>query len=238
MLASMENFSDHALKADFQYTHSNPYHDKLSLFQEFVLRDAECEQFGGRWNLDVFQREAPLHLEVGSGFGKYMAEYCAANPQVNFIGMDYRFKRSFQVAKKLHKVGHRHFRYLRAKGERIGFMFAPGEVDTIHYLFPDPWPKARHHKKRLFQSPFILAMHKILAPQGTVLIKTDDPGLYEWMQEFLQLPEISPLFTIEMQTQDLWCEYPQHALCQFKTHFEEIFLQQGKKINAMVLRKN
>jgi tRNA (guanine-N(7)-)-methyltransferase len=135
-------------RADFKYTHDNPYHDKLAVFDSFVLRDEEAESNVGKWK-QMFQNNQPLEVEIGTGYGEFMMEYCQKNPEINFIGLDHRFKRSFGVAKKLDKLEHKNFRYLRARGERIEFMFDESEVQSIFYFFPDPWPKTRHHKKRL-----------------------------------------------------------------------------------------
>ena len=95
---------DFSYNADFQYTHDNPYHHKLALFEDFVLRDDEAEKFCGNWNQLVFKRNAPLCVEIGSGYGHFMMEYCKKYPHENFVGMDYRFKRSFALAKQLNQI--------------------------------------------------------------------------------------------------------------------------------------
>ena len=92
---------DYSFKEDFKYKHENPYHDKLGEFGEFVMRDHEAENCGGKWNSEVFKREAPLFLEIGTGAGHFMMDYCNDHPEHHFVGLDYRFKRSFHLAKKL-----------------------------------------------------------------------------------------------------------------------------------------
>ena len=82
---------DHSFLENFKYKHRNPYHEKLEEFSEFVMRDEEAEVFRGKWNRDVFKRDAPVVVEVGSGYGHFMREYCEKNPDVNFVGIDYRF---------------------------------------------------------------------------------------------------------------------------------------------------
>jgi tRNA (guanine-N7-)-methyltransferase len=219
-------------RADFKYTHDNPYHEKLSIFDSFVLRDEEAEKNVNKWN-EMFQNNRPLEVEIGTGYGEFMMEYCQKNPDINFIGLDHRFKRSFSVAKKLDKLEHKNFRYLRARGERIEFMFGESEVQSVFYFFPDPWPKTRHHKKRLFQKPFLNACHKILKPGGVLFVKTDHDGYFEWMLNELQDEK---RFEIILQSRDLRAEFPEHFLSQFSTKFEKIFLSQGIKIKSLVLR--
>ena len=226
----MVDFSYHK---DFQYTHDNPYHDKLAEFSEFVFRDDEAEKFKGQWNKEVFKREGPLCVEVGSGYGEFMMEYCEKYPTENFVGLDYRFKRSYGLAKKLSEHPTKNFRYLRAKGERLGFMFEENEIDKLFYFFPDPWPKKRHHKKRLFQAPFLNLVNGILKPGGTFFVKTDNDEYAAWMKDVINQ---NPIFELVMETQDLRTEFPEHFLASFQTKFEKIFISQGTKIKAFELR--
>lgn len=223
---------DKAFTDSFKYTHDNPYHDKLKEFEEFVLRDHEAETNVGQWNKAIFNREAPLCLEIGSGYGHFMMEYCEKNPDVNFIGLDYRFKRSYALAKKLSLHPNRNFKYLRAKGERISFMFEENELDRMFYFFPDPWPKARHNKKRLFQLPFLQAAYKVLRPGGTLYVKTDHEGYADWMEEVMNNQD---LFDVQLATRDLRVTHPEHFLASFQTKFEKIFISQGVNIKAYVL---
>lgn len=223
---------DHSLREDFKYKHDNPYHDKLGAFEAFVMRDNESEIYRGKWNTDIFKRDGKLFLEIGSGAGHFMMDYCEKNPTHNFVGLDYRFKRSFQLAKKLDKIENKNFRYLRAKGERIEFIFGESELDGVFYFFPDPWPKTRHNKKRLFQVPFLEAAFKAIKPGGIFYVKTDHDGYAEWMEE-----EIKKFgkFKVLMQSKDLRAEYPDHFLSEYVTGFEKIFISQGVKIKAFVL---
>lgn len=226
---------DHSFKEDFKYKHDNPYHDRLAQFSDFVMRDNESEAYRGRWNQEVFKRDGKLFLEIGTGAGHFMIDYCADHPDHNFVGLDYRFKRSFALAKKLAAIENKNFRYLRAKGERIEFQFAENELDGLFYFFPDPWPKARHHKKRLIQQPFLHSAYKVLKPGAIFYIKTDHDGYAEWMEK--EIKEFGK-FEILLESKDIRAEHPDHFLCKYTTGFEKIFLQQGIKIKAFVLRSN
>lgn len=228
------NDKDVLFKESFQYSkHLNPYHERLKIFDEFVLRDDEGEGFQGNWNSGVFKREAELQVEIGSGYGHFMMEHTQKYPDVNFVGMDHRFKRSFNLARKLSKLEHKNFRYLRARGERVGHLFAENEVDKIFYFFPDPWPKKRHLKKRLFQKRFLDEAHKVLKPHGEILVKTDHDGYFEWMLDEVKNDE---RFKLELKSFDLRFDAPDHFLSSFVTKFEKIFVAKGIKIKAMVLK--
>lgn len=217
---------------EFKYKHRNPYHHKLSDFDEFVIRDNETEVHQNKWNDEIFDRVAPLYLEVGSGYGHFMLEFCEQYPEVNYLGMDFRFKRSFNLARKLQKHPHQNFRFLRARGERIDYIFGDSELDGIFYFFPDPWPKRRHNKKRLFQEPFLKAAHKVLKPGGKLFIKTDHLEYAYWMEERIDQNED---FTCTLKTFDLHEHFPEHFLAKHITKFEKIFLSQGTPIKAFIL---
>lgn len=225
--------TDRTYSEDFQYTHDNPYHDRLEKYSEFVLRDKEAEEHTGKWNAEVFKREAPLYAEIGSGYGHFMTHFCEKNPDINFVGLDYRFKRSFQLAKKLDAHPSNNFRYLRAKGERIHYIFAENELDRIFYFFPDPWPKTRHKKKRLFQDKFLDSAYRTLKAGGEIYIKTDHDDYADWMEEVMNK---SDLFEVTFATRDLRKEYPEHFLASFQTKFEKIFIEKGINIKAYVLK--
>ena len=217
---------------EFVYRHKNPYHGRLREFDSFVLRDHEGESFAGRWEEEVFGRSGPLCVEIGSGYGHFMMEYCVAHPDVNFIGIDYRFKRSFNLAKRLDRHPRKNFRFLRAKAERLKSLFAQGEVDTLFCFFSDPWPKARHHKRRILQQAFLQSCYHVLKPQGKIYIKTDHDAYADWIEEKVRA---SNFFDICLITRNLWSEYSDHFLTSFKTKFEKIFIEKKQTIKAYVL---
>lgn len=227
------NEKDFLFKQDFKYKHDNPYHDRLAIFDKFVLRDEEGENFAGNWSEKVFENKNQMEVEIGSGYGHFMMEHTQKFPDLNFVGLDHRFKRSFHLAKRLDKLEHKNFRYLRARGERLGYLFGEKEVRRIFYFFPDPWPKKRHHKKRLFQKRFLDDSEKVLCAGGEVMIKTDHDGYFEWMLERL---EGESRFEVTLKTFDLYKDAPEHFLASFQTKFEKIFLEKEIKIKAMVLR--
>ena len=228
------NENDFLFKKEFKYKHDNPYHDKLGVFDQFVLRDEEGESHAGSWSRNVFDNDHLLDVEIGSGYGHFMMEYTQKFPERNYVGMDHRFKRSFHLAKRLNKLEHKNFRYLRARGERMGFLFGEGEVNRVFYFFPDPWPKKRHHKKRLFQKKFLDDAHKVLEVGGELLVKTDHDGYFDWMLERM---ENEDRFEVTLKTFDLYQDEPEHFLASFQTKFEKIFLEQKIKIKAMVLKR-
>ena len=225
---------EHTYNREFEYTHDNPYHNKFGKFSNYILRDKEGEDLKGLWNKKLFKRDAPLFLEIGSGYGHFMMEFCEENPDINFVGLDYRFKRSYNLAKKLSASTFNNYAYLRAKGERACFLFEKNELDKIFYFFPDPWPKNKHRKKRLFQPHFLDHAYEVLRPGGEFLIKTDHDEYAEWMKKVID--GHSHKFSILLESKDLRTEYPDNFLTQHKTKFEKIFIAKNQKIKAFILK--
>jgi len=226
------NETDLAFKSEFKYSHDNPYHERLEIFDKFVMRDDEAEKNPSLWAKNVFGNTNPIEMEIGTGYGHFMQEYTQKNPDLNFVGLDHRFKRSFHLAKKLSELKFQNFRYLRARAERLSFIFGENELSKIFYFFPDPWPKKRHLKKRLFQKKFLDEAYKVLHPNGQLLVKTDHDGYFEWMLEELKDEK---RFRVDLLTWNLREEHPEHFLASFTTKFEKIFLEKQIKIKALVL---
>jgi len=223
------------LLPEFEYSQGkNPYNDRLEAYQSFVLKDNQAEQFAGNWNKNIFGREAPLHLEIGVGMGHFMLEFLTKFPECNFVGLDYRFKRSFLVAKKLANTPSSFFRFLRARGERVPFMFAKEELSAIHCYFLDPWPKERHHRRRLFQLDFFENLCPLLKSGGKIYGKTDHIGLWEHLLELFQNPIINKLYKITLIDQKEWPLLPYFNI---ETHFEKIFKQQNLVLQGFFLEK-
>lgn len=220
----------------------NPYHTKLEQFSKFVFLDHQAEEFKGQWNQKVFQNTQPVIVEIGVGYGDFMHNYCMENPDKNYIGMDIRFRRSFGVAKKLEKAEFKNNRFLRAQGQRLPWLFEKKEIDQIFCFFPDPWPRAKQHKRRLFHKELLTQLATLLKSHGSLLFKTDHLDMFEWV-----LNEVSQCSNLKLcwHSFDLYQDFEtvndpkiQQLLLpmvNFQTKFEKIFLQQNTKIKALIL---
>jgi len=133
----------------------------------------------------VFGRPAPLTLEIGFGNGEHLASLAAAHPERNYFGVE------------VHRPGVGHLFMLaesnnltnvRASShdavEVLRDQVAPGTLDEVLVLFPDPWHKKRHHKRRLIQPPFVELIISRLAPGGVFRLATD------WEHYALQMLEV------------------------------------------------
>lgn len=223
----------HLLQENWQ----NPYAQSMHVQEDFpfVYSNAQAIPLKGKWKKEFVNTQSPLHLEIGTGYGEFMHDFCQKNPHINFIGMDYRFKRSFHFVKKLQKLSQRNYLFIRGNAENIAYLFDESEISTLYYFFPDPWPKRRHHKKRLIQKPYLFELYKIIKPSGHIYIKTDN---LEYFNAILTVLNHQNYFQVVFQTYDLKNNFPHFFLNAFTTKFESIFIKQKKPINALVLQSN
>ncbi|MGD9952217.1 MAG: tRNA (guanosine(46)-N7)-methyltransferase TrmB [Burkholderiales bacterium] len=122
----------------------------------------------------VFRREAPLVLEIGSGMGETTAAIAAARPDTDFIAVEVHGPGVGGLLKRIEEQGLKNLRVIRHDAvEVLEHMIADGALAGIHLFFPDPWPKKRHHKRRLVQPGFAALAARKLAPGGHLHAATD-----------------------------------------------------------------
>jgi tRNA (guanine-N7-)-methyltransferase len=132
--------------------------------------------------------EPPLRLSVDLGFGRgeLLLDLAAADPGGAFLGVEYSFKRVLKLARRLALTPLRNVRLVCASAEAIvGDRLADGSVSAFWINFPDPWPKKRHHRRRLIQPAFVRQLARRLAPAGALHVATDHAGYAEAIAEVL-----------------------------------------------------
>jgi tRNA (guanine-N7-)-methyltransferase len=122
----------------------------------------------------VFGRAAPVVLEIGFGMGETTAAIAQAHPQVDFLGIEVHLPGVGALLRRIDDLGLRNLRVIRHDAvEVVAAMIAPSGLSGVHVYFPDPWPKKRHHKRRLLQAPFVHALAQRLAQGGYLHVATD-----------------------------------------------------------------
>jgi len=122
----------------------------------------------------VFGRSAPKILEVGSGMGETTAAIAQAMPECDFLAMEVLATGVGSLLKHIDALGLTNVRVVQRDAvEVVEHMIAPGALAGVHVFFPDPWPKKRHHKRRLLQPAFAHALATRLAPGGYLHVATD-----------------------------------------------------------------
>lgn len=134
----------------------------------------------------AFGRQAPVVLEIGFGMGDTTAEIAAQAPDINFIAIDVHTPGVGALLKLIEQKGLQNLRVMEHDAtEVLTQMIAPDSLDGIHVFFPDPWPKARHHKRRLIQPPLVAQLIRRLKPGGYLHLATDWQDYADQMAEVL-----------------------------------------------------
>jgi tRNA (guanine-N7-)-methyltransferase len=128
----------------------------------------------------LFDNDNPVEIEIGMGKGTFLTEQATARPDVNFFGIEWARWFWRYASDRLRRRGCNNARTVRAEANYFLTEFVPpASIAVLHIYFPDPWPKARHHKRRLIQPPFMPLAARILKPGGRIQVVTDHQGYWE-----------------------------------------------------------
>jgi tRNA (guanine-N7-)-methyltransferase len=165
---------------------------------------------------EIFPAIQPLEVELGAGDGSFLAQYAAARPEINFIGLERLLGRLRKIERKGRRAGLSNLRLLRLEASYFArYLLPPESARAFHIYFPDPWPKRRHWKNRLINEAFTELPRRALTPGGAVYLRTDDAHYFEQMtRSFGGNPHFRKI------------ETPPELLA-FQTDFERGFRQRG-----------
>lgn len=148
----------------------NPYIEIVEGLSERIVSAEQALTLKGRWQ-SRFPQDAPLYLELGSGYGHFLAELAPRHPERNYLGIELKFKRLFKAQEKVQ--GLHNVQYLRFNVLLLEHIFVPGEIAGVYINFPDPWPKKDQIKKRMVSPSLVQALEHLLAPGAKVFLKSD-----------------------------------------------------------------
>lgn len=139
-------------------------------------------------NLETaFGRQAPKILEIGFGMGGATAQIAAEHPENDYLGIEVHTPGVGALMRLLDAGNIGNVRIIQHDAvEVLNHMIAPNSLDGIHIYFPDPWPKKRHHKRRLIQPPLVGLLASRLKPGGYLHLATDWQEYAEWVLEVLR----------------------------------------------------
>jgi len=190
---------------------------------EFVPADYFCELP----LVSQFPNEAPFEVDLGCGDGKFTLEMAREFPERNFLAVERLLGRVRKVCRKADKMGLENLKVLRLESlYTLEWLLPAGSIDRVHLLCPDPWPKAKHHRRRMFQEPFLKALVRVLKPGGEFFFKTDHREYYEWCEE--HLAAFDGLDRIE---------WPEDGFFYPKTDFQLQWEAEGKVLQRIRARK-
>jgi len=176
---------------------------------------------------ELFARDAPTDIEIGAGKGKFLNELAAARPDRNLLAVERSAKYHRLCCDRAARRGLTNVRLLRTTGEDLLFRLIPeASVGNIYVLFPDPWPKKRHHKRRFIKPEIVAAMARALTVGGRLLVKSDHGDYAEIIGDVLAGE--SGLMSID----------PSEAFAGLPlTGFEHKYEIEGRSIHAFAFEK-
>ena len=138
----------------------------------------------------LFGNDRPVEVEIGCGKGTFLLERAAARPEINFLGIEWARAYALYCADRFRRHGLTNVRMLHTDAAPF-FRKCIGDASLwrVHIYFPDPWPKARHNRRRLIQRSFLAQLRRVLRPGGQVLVVTDHAGYFEQIRNVFDRAE-------------------------------------------------
>ncbi|MGD0465036.1 MAG: tRNA (guanosine(46)-N7)-methyltransferase TrmB [Tepidisphaeraceae bacterium] len=153
------------------------------LIVEPIGLDVEALERPIVWS-ELFGNENPVEVEIGMGKGTFLTDQAKARPDTNFFGIEYARWFWRYASDRLRRNGCHNAHTVRAEAGYFCKEFvADGSVSVVHIYFPDPWPKKRHHKRRLIQPGFLSEIRRVLKARGRLQIVTDHEEYFRQIQD-------------------------------------------------------
>ena len=201
--------------------------DKDLLLEECSYLIRNPKDYRGSWH-EVFLNSYPIHLEIGMGKGDFIYEMARIHPNINFIGIE-KYSGVLARAIKKYPLGLPNLRIINLDALELNEVFS-SEIDTIYLNFSDPWPKKRHHSRRLTSFPFLSIYDSIFKENKRIIMKTDNLGLFQY--SLVSLSEYGYVF------KDVNLDLANSDIFNVPTEYEKKFMSMGVKINYFVAEKN
>lgn len=178
-----------------------------------------------------FGRSAPVLLEIGSGMGETTSQLVAAAPELNYVAVEvYKPGLAQLLLRGEHLGGLDNLRVLR--GDAVDLLtshVAPASLHGVRIFFPDPWPKKKHHKRRLVQPEFVALLASRLEPGGVLHLATD------WEHYAEQMLEVCSGERLLTNSYDGWAPRPDWRPV---TKFEQRAVNEGRVSHDLMFRRN
>ena len=177
----------------------------------------------------IFARRAPVEIEIGVGKGRFLLEQARARSETDFLGIEWSLKHLRIARDRAARQGIVNVRFHRGDARHVLADLVPDSVVArVHVYCPDPWPKKRHHKRRLFSPEVVRHLERILVPHGYLNVSTD---VGEYFEEIVALigghtgleAAVDPLFPVAGQAGN--------------TNYEVKFLAAGRTIHRATWRR-
>ena len=197
----------------------------------YVVHEPQKQK--GQWS-HVFENDHPIHIEVGMGKGRFLMDMAKIHPEVNYVGIEMYDSVLLRALQKREEYEQNegtltNLYFMCVDARLLPEIFEKGEVEKIYLNFSDPWPKARHAKRRLTSRQFLERYDQILIPEGSLEFKTDNRELFEFSLE--EVKEAG--WTLETSTFDLHHD-EELMKGNVMTEYEEKFSSMGNPIHKLI----
>jgi len=177
----------------------------------------------------IYGRHAPRVLEIGFGMGEALAALAQAQPERDFLGIEVHTPGVGNLLKLVEANGLANVRVISHDAvEVLTHMIAPDTFDGVHVFFPDPWPKKRHHKRRLIQPAFVHLLASRIRPGGYLHLATD---WVEYAEQMLDVLNAEPLLVNTIEG------YAPRPESRPQTKFEARGIRLGHEVRDLLFRR-
>ena len=199
-----------------------------------LLRDDLPPISDGHWDPRILfgHPDRPFELEIGSGKGTFLVQQSELQKETNFLGIEWAGEFFRFAADRIRRRSLANVRMLHDDAsEVVRHRLPDGCCRVVHLYFSDPWPKTRHHKRRVIQDATMEAFHRVIEPGGELRLVTDHDDLWAWY-------ETHALRHSDRYEREIF-ERPESAGEGevVGTNFERKFRREGRPFHAMTLRR-
>lgn len=202
--------------------------EKIKAHEAFLIE--EPKRYKGRW-AEMLPGDGPLYIEIGCGKGRFITGLALRNKDSRLVGFEGHQSVALHALEKAEDLGCGNVHFVLQYVNGLAEIFDQGEIDGIYLNFSDPWPKARHEKRRLTCGPRLREYAQVLKPGGFIEFKTDNDRLFEYSVE--EVRKQVDMEIVEL-SRDLHGEAAEKSIVT--TEYEEKFAAAGKKINYVRIK--
>ncbi len=179
----------------------------------------------------LFGGPGPVEMEIGTGKGTFLLNRARMHPERCFLGIEWANKIYLYAADRMARWGLTNVRLMRTDASHLMQRQMPGgSLSMLHVYHPDPWPKKRHHRRRLIQPPFVAAVVEALIPGGRLAVQTDHAEYFEQIERVLRA---------EPRLEEIPFDVPEAGVVEGRvmTNYEVKYLREGRAIYQIAMQK-
>ena len=191
---------------------------RIAACEEYLIRSADDEKLAGM---------LPCELEIGCGKGRFICETGKLNPDKKYIAVELMTDALITALELAKSEDVQNVKFINANAKDLALWFKKGDISVIYLNFSDPWPKAKHAKRRLTFRSFLEVYKSILADDGKICFKTDNRALFDFsLEEFRECGWRLDKVTYDLHNSE-WNEG------NVMTEYEKAFSEKGVPINRL-----